>query len=112
MSISLRQGTSADASACGAICYAAFKAIAEQHRFPPALPNPDVATQRLSGPLAHPGFYAVVAELEGRIVGSNFIDERSTIAGIGPITVDPTVQNQTIGRLLMQHALQRLGQRR
>jgi predicted N-acetyltransferase YhbS len=112
MSVTLRQGTSADASACGVICHAAFKAIAERHGFPPAFPTPEAATQRLSGPLAHPGFYAVVAELEGRIVGSNFIDERSTVAGIGPITVDPAVQNRTIGRLLMQHALQRVAEQR
>jgi GNAT superfamily N-acetyltransferase len=94
------------------ICYAAFKAIAEQHHFPPDFPNPEVATQLLSGLLSHPGFYAVVAELEGHVVGSNFMDERSVIAGIGPITVDPTVQNRTIGRLLMQHALQRAAQQR
>ena len=54
----------------------------------------------------------MVAELEGRIVGSNFIDERSTVAGIGPITVDPAVQNRAIGRLLMQHALERVAQQR
>src|SRR5262245_6220396 len=106
MSVTLRPGMSADAPSCGLICYAAFKAIAEQHHFPPDFPNPEVATQLLSGLLSHPGFYAVVAELEGRVVGSNFMDDRSVIAGIGPITVDPTVQNRTIGRLLMQHALQ------
>jgi hypothetical protein len=39
--------------------------------------------------LSHPGFYSVVAEMDGRIVGSNFLDERSTIAGLGPITVTP-----------------------
>jgi hypothetical protein len=89
MSVTIRPATSKDASSCGVICYAAFKAIAEQHRFPPAFPNSEIATQRLAGLLSHAGFYAVVAELEGRIVGSNFIDERSTIAGIGPITVDP-----------------------
>jgi predicted N-acetyltransferase YhbS len=112
MSVTIRLGTSADAPACGAICYAAFKAIAEQHHFPPDFPNPEVATQLLSGLLSHPGFYAVVAELEGRIVGSNFMDERSTIAGIGPITVDPAVQNRTIGSLMMQHVLQRAARQR
>jgi GNAT superfamily N-acetyltransferase len=111
MSITLRPGTSADARSCGVICYAAFKAIAEQHRFPYAFPNPEVATQLLSGWLSHPGYYVVIAELDGRIVGSNVIDERSTIAGIGPITVDPAVQNRTIGRLLMQHALERVAHR-
>jgi hypothetical protein len=45
-------------------------------------------------------------------VGSNFMDERSTIAGIGPITVDPAVQNRTIGSLLMQHVLQRAARQR
>ena len=57
--------------------------------------------------LAHPGFYSVVAELDGKIVGSNFLDERNLIAGIGPITVDPTVQNQAVGRRLMEDVLNR-----
>jgi hypothetical protein len=49
--------------------------------------------------LATPGFYCVVAELDGKIVGSNFLDERDPISGVGPpISVDPAVQNQTIGR--------------
>ena len=108
MSVTLRPGTSQDAPSCGVICYEAFKAIAEQHHFPSDFPNPEVAITLLRGLLSHAGFYGVVAELEGRIVGSNFIDERSTIAGIGPITVDPAVQNRAIGRRLMQHALERV----
>src|SRR5690606_28341010 len=51
-------------------------------------------------------------ELDGQVVGSNFVDERSTIAGIGPITVAPAVQNRGIGRELMQHVLDRIAQRR
>jgi hypothetical protein len=66
----------------------------------------------LSEFMAHPHIYGVVAELDGRIVGSNFVDERSIIAGIGPITVDPPVQNQAIGRELMQHGLARVAERR
>jgi hypothetical protein len=45
------------------------------------------------------------------VVGSNFLDERSTVAGIGPITVDPAVQNRAVGRQLMQHVLDRVTQR-
>ena len=37
---------------------------------------------------SHPGFYGVVAESDGRIIGSNCLDERSPIAGVGPITVE------------------------
>ena len=40
MSVTLRPGTSGGAPSCGVICYAAFKAIAEQHHFPPAFPTP------------------------------------------------------------------------
>jgi hypothetical protein len=51
------------------------------------------------------GFYSIVAEENGRIVGSNFADRRSSIAGIGPISVDPEAQNQGIGRKLMEAAI-------
>jgi hypothetical protein len=61
--------------------------------------------------LTHPGLYAVVAELDGRVVGSNFLDEGSAIAGLRPITVAPTVQNRTIGRHLMQDVLERAAAR-
>jgi hypothetical protein len=61
--------------------------------------------------VAHPGFYVVVAEQDGSIVGSNALDERSAIAGIGPITVDPAVQNSSIGRALMEAVLERAAQK-
>ena len=53
--------------------------------------------------LSHPGFYSVVAEMDGRVVGSNFLDVRNTIAGVGPITIDPGAQNQAVGRRLMEN---------
>jgi hypothetical protein len=52
--------------------------------------------------------YAVVAERDGRLIGSNVQDERSPIAGIGPISVDPTVQNAGVGRELMRIMLERV----
>jgi predicted N-acetyltransferase YhbS len=55
--------------------------------------------------LATPGFSGIVAEENGQIVGSNFADHRSSIAGIGPISIDPEAQNQGIGRKLMQPAI-------
>jgi Acetyltransferase (GNAT) domain len=61
--------------------------------------------------LGHPKFYSVVAEIDDRIVGSNFLDERNTIAGVGPITVDPTVQNRAIGRRLMNAVHERAADR-
>jgi len=111
MNVTLRPGRPEDAPRCGAICYDAFKTIAAQHNFPPDFPSPAVATEVLAGLLAHPGFHAVVAELDGRIIGSNFLDERSAVAGLGPITVDPAVQDRAVGRQLMQYLLDRVTRR-
>lgn len=81
MNITLRRGTLKDAKQCGMICYSAFKGIAEQHNFPPDFPSPEIAITLLSEFLAHPKIYGIVAELDGQVVGSNFVDERSIIAG-------------------------------
>jgi GNAT superfamily N-acetyltransferase len=105
--IRLRDASSEDAEACGKICYEAFKTLADRHGFPPDLPAASDAIGILSGLLSHPEFYGVVAEANGRIIGSNFLDERASVVGLGPITVDPEVQNSQVGRMLMEHALER-----
>jgi predicted N-acetyltransferase YhbS len=107
VSLVLRPATAADTERCGAICYEAFRTIATKHGFPPDFPDPQVATAVIAMVIGHPGFYGVVAEREGRIVGSNFVDERSAIAGIGPITVDPAAQDVAVGRALMADVLER-----
>ena len=106
-SVALRRGEPADAEVCGRICYEAFESIARAHNFPPDFPSVDAATGLLTVFLSHPKFFGVVAERNGTTVGSNFLDERNTIAGVGPITVDPKIQNSGIGRSLMQAVLER-----
>lgn len=105
--VALRRGTPEDAQDCGRIIYAAFKSIADQHNFAPDFSSVEVATGLASALLSHPHFYVVVAEIDKKIVGSNFMDERSVIAGIGPITVDPSVMNRAIGRRLMLDVMER-----
>src|SRR5882757_11120788 len=90
MSIVLRSGTPPDAAVCGSICFEAFKAIDDEHNFPWDFPSAEVATAVLTMLLSNPGFYSVVAEKDGNVVGSNFLDDRGPIAGVGPITVDPS----------------------
>ncbi|WP_447965834.1 GNAT family N-acetyltransferase [Nitrospira sp. Ecomares 2.1] len=107
MNLRLRHGDPSDAEPCGTICYEAFKSIAEQHNFPPDFPAPDIAVQLFSHLFSRPDLHSVVAEVEGRIVGSNFLWENAVIAGVGPITVDPAVQNGAVGRRLMEHVLER-----
>lgn len=108
----LRPGRAEDAEACGTICFEAFKAIAEAHHFPPDFPSPEIATGLMISLLTRNDIYSVVAEKEGRIVGSNFLWEDGVIAGVGPITVDPHVQNAALGRQLMEDVLERARQRR
>jgi GNAT superfamily N-acetyltransferase len=111
MPIELRLGTPQDADDAGRICHEAFTAIATAHGFSSDFPVPEISIGLMTMLLAHPGFYSVVAQREGRIVGSNFLDERGPIAGVGPITVDPSAQDAGIGRLLMQDVLDRAAAR-
>jgi predicted N-acetyltransferase YhbS len=104
----IRRATREDIDVLGDICYRAFCTVADQHNFPHEFPAAEAAHGVVRSMITTPGFYGIVAELNGRIAGSNFMDERSTIAGIGPISVDPEVQNSGAGRAMMQHMLDRV----
>lgn len=112
MKVIIRAGRSNDAETCGSICYEAFKAIADQHNFPHDFPTPEVAVGLLSQLLSRSDIYSVVAEVDGRVVGSNFLWENAVIAGVGPITVNPAVQNVAVGKRLMEEVIQRAHSRR
>ncbi|MEU7281776.1 GNAT family N-acetyltransferase [Streptomyces sp. NPDC045431] len=112
MDLVLRPGRPDDAAACGRICYEAFAGIAREHAFLPDFPTTEVGVGTMEMLLNHPGFYSVVAELDGRVVGSNFLDERSPIVGVGPVTVDSEVQNGGVGRRLMRDVMDRATERR
>lgn len=107
----IRTAQPEDAPASGQICFDAFSTINATHGFPCDLPGPEAATGLLSMMFAMPDFYCVVAETDGRIVGSNCLDERSAIRGVGPITIDPAAQNLGVGRKLMQAVMDRANKR-
>ena len=107
MDLTVREATKSDAVACGQICYDAFTAIANTHNFPPDFPGVEAAAGLLSMMFSNDGFYKVVAERDGSIMGSNVLDERNPISGVGPITVDPRVQNREVGRRLMLAVMER-----
>jgi predicted N-acetyltransferase YhbS len=105
--MNIRDASKADSQMCGRVMYDAFQDLAKRHNFPPDFPSAEAATDLVSMLIGAPGFYGVVAEEAGKVVGSNFMDERSPIFGIGPISVSPGVQNRAIGRRLMDAALDR-----
>jgi len=104
MNVSIREARKSDAAECGRICYEAFATLATAHNFTPDFPNVEIAVGLISMLLGNQKFYGIVAELDGRVAGSNFLDERGAISGLGPITIDPEVQNRGLGGRLM-HAV-------
>jgi GNAT superfamily N-acetyltransferase len=110
--IVIRIATADDSLIAGQICFAAFSAISAAHNFPCDLPSEEAGIGLMSMMFSSPGFYCVVAEHNGRIVGSNCLDERSAIRGIGPITIDPAAQNLGVGRKLMQAVMDRANEQR
>jgi len=107
VTLAFRPGRPDDAPACGQIAFDAFAAVNEKHGFPPDFPTVDVAAGFLSSLLQRPDFYSVVAEQDGQIVGSNFLNESNPVAGVGPVTVSPACQDDGIGRKLMEDVLAR-----
>ncbi|HKM73556.1 MAG TPA: GNAT family N-acetyltransferase [Stellaceae bacterium] len=112
MDVILRPGRPEDADACGTIVFEAFKSIASRHNFPLDIPSADIGIGLVTKMLSHPGFYSLIAEKDGTVVGSLFLDERGSIAAVSPLTISPATQNQTIGRRLMLAALERTVERR
>jgi len=110
-SIKVRGAKPEDAPVCGRVCFDAFYKISTQHGFCPRFPvNRRICWHSLNDVFPS-GFYCVVAESDRSIVGSNCLDERSAIAGLGAITVDPSIQNRGVGRKLMEAMLVRARER-
>jgi len=105
--VTLRSAEPADASDCAQIVFDAFGAIQDHHRFQRDFPALEAAAALLNVFIPHPMIWGVVAEIDGRLVGSNFLDERGPIRGVGPITVAPDGQNAGVGRKLMQAVIER-----
>ena len=107
MNIRIRPVTPDDAQACGRIIYEAFKGIGERHNFRPDFPSADAATQFADFFIGDPAVFGVVAESDGRVVGSNFLSEWDPVRSVGPITVDPNLQSRGTGRRLMEAVVER-----
>jgi GNAT superfamily N-acetyltransferase len=105
--VTLREVEAGDAEACAQILFDAFGGIQDHHRFPRDFPVLEAATGIMGMWIPHASIWGVVAESDGRIVGSNFLDERDPIRGLGPISVDPESQNAGVGRKLMEAVMER-----
>ncbi len=109
--VSIRRATPEDGAVCGQICFDAFSTINAAHGFPCDFPSAEVTMGLMGSLIASPDSYCVVAEEEGRVIGSNCMDERSVIMGVGPITVDPGVQSRGVGKMMMRAVMERADER-
>jgi GNAT superfamily N-acetyltransferase len=107
MGLALRPPRPTDLEPCGKILSDAFTDLHRRHGFPPDFPTHEIGIQFISVPMRNPSFYGVVAELDGRVVGSNFLDERDQIRAVGPISVHPSAQGHSAGRKLMEAVIER-----
>lgn len=105
--ITVRPVEPGDAEECARIVFEAFGGIHDYHHFQRDFPALEAAAALMSVFIPHPMIWGIVAEADGRIVGSNFLDERSPIRGVGPITVAPEGQNAGVGRRLMEAVIER-----
>jgi predicted N-acetyltransferase YhbS len=107
MRVVLRPATDADATVCGRICYEAFSGVASAHGFSVDWHSEEMAVKVIEARLAHRQTWGVVAEVDGRIVGSAFLKEYRPVGAVGPVTVTPRLQGGQVGRLMMEHLLKR-----
>ncbi|MEG4280710.1 GNAT family N-acetyltransferase [Microcoleus sp. MON1_C1] len=107
MNVVIRRAQPSDIDVCAAITYEAFKDISDRHQFPTDFPTLDFATEITGLLIESPVFFGIVAESESAVVGCGFMDERSPIRGIGPVSVDRTFQGRGTGREIMKALLER-----
>lgn len=94
------------------ICHLAFNTLHERHRVHPDVPTEEVGGLIIGSVLKRPDYVGHVAVVNGRVVGSNFLLLADDVCGVGPITVDPTIQSRGVGRVLMQWAIDEARKRR
>jgi GNAT superfamily N-acetyltransferase len=93
-------------SRLGQICHEAFFSLQNRHAVPLDIPDLETGQRLISHVASRSDYTGVVATLDGRVVGSNFLLHADEVAGVGPITVDPEVQSRGVGRALMEWAIE------
>lgn len=107
MIVSIRQAKEADINACAQAMYSAFLAIDKRHHFSSYFTDLDHARMVAQNLITGDNIYGLVAEADGRIVGSAFMNETRPTRAVGPVSIHPNFQNRGIGRKLMDMLLNR-----
>jgi predicted N-acetyltransferase YhbS len=106
MSLTIRPIDQKDVESCGKIGYEAHKAVSGAHGYPSEQPSEEFGIGLVKRILGNPNTWGVLAEREGKILGSIFLHKfpPSPVAVIGPLTVHPSAEGR-VGKALMDAAL-------
>lgn len=109
----IRPITPADCAPCARICFEAFSSLQDRHGVERDFDSVETAGMVVGLFGSDPAFAGFVAlGDDGRtVLGSNFIGFADQVAGVGPITVDPSAQSRGVGRMLMQAVLNEAARR-
>lgn len=91
----------------GRICFEAFKDISDRHHFPSDFSSAAMGRMVIGMLTAREDYYGVAAMMDGQPAGSNFLLVSDEVGGLGPITVEVSLQGHGIGRALMQNVIDR-----
>lgn len=111
MNLELVPATEEHIPLLGDICHRAFSSLHDRFGVERDVPDPDVGVMILSQTVKRPDYAGVMAVLDGRVVGSNFLTFADEVAGVGPITVEPDLQARGVGRALMRWAVDEAARR-
>jgi len=106
MGLTIRSIEKSDAETCGKIGFQAHNAVSLAHGYPSEQPSIEFAVGMIKTLLADPYSLGVLAEQDGRVLGSIFVHlfPQSPVAAIGPLTVEPSAKGG-VGRVLMEAAI-------
>ncbi len=107
MSLTIRPVEERDAEICGRIGHEAHRVILSIHGYPSEQPSEEYAIGLIKMILGNPNSCGLLAEQEGRVLGSIFLHKfpQSPIAVIGPVTDRPSAEGTGVGWLLMGSAV-------
>lgn len=94
MSLVIRPIEYNDVESCGKIGYEVHKAISSAHGYPSEQPSEVFGIALIKGLLDNPNSWGVLAERQGKILGSIFLHEfpPSPVAVVSPLTVHPAAE--------------------
>lgn len=103
----IRKITISDTDECGRVTHEAFSAWALHHSFPSDFPSVEYAISSVKYQVDHPNIVGFVAEVDKKIVGLIFLNERDPIHALAGFAVSPNFSNRGVGKSLLKTVLKR-----